>query len=317
MKHKRPQHRPQQTSLGLRIAGLVGVLIVAGAGSALLIRTRAAVFVASAEAETGLAAGTATTADSVAGASGGGTVRFGQPAGTGFPADQSAPPDLSMIPSTAKRTATLDYNTGDWSQWGDTYGHCPPTTTFAIDADVLRTPDSVGSARYMVSGVCDPIIGSGGVSRRSEHSSREQDEYVYEGDERWYYMAIKPAAGMPTPKYNYFLVTQWHPEGDGSPVFSINFHSSGTVDIGEDHKLVIGPLRKGVWTDYVLHVKHSRSPASGWLEAWENGVKTIQRTPFATMTDGSLWLKQGIYTSPKEGTARHELWHDGLTVWKP
>jgi len=320
MKHKRKQRQRGLWPANFRQPAVIVVAaLFVAAGLIWLGHSRAASYMASAEAESGTVAGKAAPQDGAAGASGSKAVLFGGPTGgSKFPQDQSAPPDLSMIPSTAKKVATLDMNSGDWSQWGDTYGYCPPTTNFKVDRNVLRTPDSVASAYYMLSGVCDTIEGSGGDgTRRSEHSSREQDEYVFEGDERYYYISIKPAADMPTPKYNYFLVSQWHPEGDGSPVFSINFHNSGTVDIGEDHKLIIGDLHKGVWTDYVIHVRHSQSSSNGWIEVWENGVKKIQKTGFATMTDGSLWLKQGIYSSPKEGSTKHEVWFDATPAWKP
>ena len=40
----------------------------------------------------------------------------------------------------------------------------------------------------------------------------------------------------------------------------------------------IGPVRRGQWVDYVLHVKFSRNAGSGFVEAWENGKQTVQRT---------------------------------------
>jgi len=232
-----------------------------------------------------------------------------------------------MIPATATKIACLDYDRPVSEQWGAYSGKCPPVTDFNLDHNNLRIPStdpSVNSMHYMVSGTCtkeDPIIGTGGISRRAEISSHVQPTDAVEGDERWYYLAIKPAADMPTPTANYFLVTQWHPKTNRSPTLSINFHNAGTVDIGEDHKLIIGPLRKGSWTDYVLHVKFSSSPlgykkGTGWVEAWENGVQTIQKTPFAALPDKSVFIKQGIYGAQGE-SGKQDVWHDGMTVWMP
>jgi len=229
-------------------------------------------------------------------------------------AAQDAGPDLSMIPSGATKIACLDYNFVDPDpplpfnrsdpktlnpfhlQWGEYYGMCPLTTYFKADSDInnLRTSDSRYSAHYLVSGICnkeDPIIGTGGISRRAEISSHVQPTDAIEGDERWYYLAIRPAlkdsANSPAPPNgNYFLVTQWHPKTNRSPALSINFHKpddlyqSGSADIGEDHKLIMGPLNNGVWTDYVLHVKFSQYPigqkkGTGWVEAWQNGHRTV------------------------------------------
>jgi hypothetical protein len=220
---------------------------------------------------------------------------------------------------------------------------------------MLRTSYSRYSAHYAVSGTCtkeDPIIGTGGISRRAEISSHVQSTDAVEGDERWYYLAIRPNVQLPVTG-NYFLVTQWHPKTNRSPALSINLHkpdsnfTSGSVDIGEGHKLIMGPLNNGVWTDYVLHVKFSQYPigqkkGTGWVEAWQNGHRTVcagsltvpptpcsptagsptdsdpakAPAPFAALPDKSVFIKQGIYADPnRQGT--DEVWHDGMTVWKP
>ena len=264
-----------------------------------------------------------------------------------------------MIPDTATKIACLDYDVPpltpptsptDWQQqWGAYSGSCPETTKFELDHTILRKPpkDSthyLNSMHYTVSGTCtkeDPIIGTGGISRRAEISSHVQATDAVEGDERWYYLAIRPEVGTLPPEVNYFLVTQWHPKTNRSPALSINFHQSD-VEIGETHDapLKLGSLKNGTWTDYVVHVKFSKyainkNQVTGWVEAWENGVKKVGGSspcvkppqvavlsqvscvvPFPALPDKSVFIKQGIYAD-MDATGTQQVWHDGMTVWKP
>src|SRR5690349_3098591 len=191
----------------------------------------------------------ATTAPVVCGAE---SPKAGSGVPGAFPGNKDADPDLTMIPDTATKIACLDYDVPpltpptsptDWQQqWGAYSGSCPETTKFELDHTILRKPpkDSthyLNSMHYTVSGTCtkeDPIIGTGGISRRAEISSHVQATDAVEGDERWYYLAIRPEVGTLPPEVNYFLVTQWHPKTNRSPALSINFHQSD-VEIGETH----------------------------------------------------------------------------------
>ena len=93
------------------------------------------------------------------------------------------------------------------------------------------------------------------------------------------------------------------------------------VDIGGDGVLTaprrtIGPIRRGEWVDYVLHVKFSRNATVGFVEAWENGLQTVPRTARANMVDSENYLKQGIYR-PSLSTTVVSLTLDGLRVTAP
>jgi hypothetical protein len=129
---------------------------------------------------------------------------------------------------------------------------------------------------------------------------------------------MKFPADFQDPTGVWFIVMQWY-AGAGSPPLAINISDQGTVDIGgdgvvDDRVRTIGPVRRGEWVDYTLHVMFSRSAAAGYVEAWENGKQSVDRTARATMTSGSVALKQGIYRDTGPPTS---LRIDGLRVTAP
>lgn len=123
------------------------------------------------------------------------------------------------------------------------------------------------------------------------------------------------------PTGGWFIVMQWHAGEGGSPALAINISDDGSVDIGGDGtdepELPIGPVHRGEWTDYVLHVKFSTDHDTGFVEAWENGERTVPRTPRTTMTTGENDLKMGIYRDEDVGDPPAEVLFSGLRVTGP
>jgi hypothetical protein len=124
---------------------------------------------------------------------------------------------------------------------------------------------------------------------------------------------------FPTPTGGWFIVMQWH-AGSGSPPLAITISSDDTVDIGGDGvdhpHLTLGPVRRGQWVDYTLHVKFSRNASTGFVEGWENGIQTVPKTNRATMSSEENYLKQGIYRDADDsGTS--VVWLTGLKVSAP
>jgi len=114
-------------------------------------------------------------------------------------------------------------------------------------------------------------------------------------------------------------VMQWH-AGSGSPPLAIDL-SQGGVDIGGDGtdapRRTIGPLRRGEWVNYVMHVGFSSDSSTGFVEAWENGKQTVRRTARATMSSGENYLKQGIYRDEESDDGPTEVQFAGLRVTGP
>jgi len=175
-------------------------------------------------------------------------------------------------------------------------------------------PDGGAFARFTVRD--GDSVDYGG--ERAEVRDDNAGATVHEGNERWYEWSMRVAEDLPKPSGRWFIVLQWH-AGDGSPPLAIDL-SKGSVDIGGDGvgapRHTIGPLRRGQWVRYVLHVRFSRTSGKGFVEAWENGVQTVTRTSRATMTSKENYLKQGIYRdTSSRGTAQIDF--DGLRVTGP
>lgn len=203
----------------------------------------------------------------------------------------------SPVPVGAQALFGDDFESGDLAKWGtcqgagDLNGDCAGLT---VDADGMGVVDDPGRGKVASFRITDGKSSEVG-GERSEVRESGDGIVTREGDERWYRFSIKFPADLPEPDGGWYIVMQWH-AGSGSPPLAIDI-SKGTVDLGGDGsdgpRATIGPLRRGEWVDYVLHVRFSRS--DGYVEAWENGVQTVQRTERATMSSDSNYFKMGIY----------------------
>ncbi len=213
-----------------------------------------------------------------------------------------------------------DYETGDFSQWGtcqsvDVNSDCGPNyPSMEIVTDDVR--QGKYAAHFIVNPGDEPDFGG----ERSEVKSSDPGAVTHEGDERWYEFSLKVGADFAPPEGWGLLLMQWHHGGDtGSPPLSLVVRSDGNlfldnqVDIGNTQE--IGPLPKGEWKDYVLHIKFSKDSSIGFVEAWENGQQVVPMTNRATMSTDENTLKQGVYRDSQSVT--HEAWWDGLRVTGP
>ena len=228
------------------------------------------------------------------------------------------------VPVGPRQMFVGDFETGDFRQWDVcqsklTNGRCSSLgrgnrAMSIVDAPAARQGNH--AARFTVRPGDVPNFGGG---ERSEVQSSAPGALVHEGDERWYEWSVQYPQDMPDVSGRYFIILQWH-SSSGSPPLAIDL-SRGSVDIGGDGvksapRRTIGPIRRGEWVDYVLHVKFSRNGGTGYVEAWENGRRTVPRTNRATMVDGENYLKQGIYRgSNSRGVV--SLTMDGLRVTAP
>jgi len=250
------------------------------------------------------------------------------------PAPKAAPKDTGTAPAPAsvgpprvpvgKRVVfAADYETGDFSQWGTCQsallnGSCAELGRGDRAMQVVEAPTPDGgryAARFIVRDGDIPDFGGG---ERAEVSENDAGALTREGDERWYEWSMRLPQGFRRPTGGWFIVMQWH-GGSGSPPLAIDL-SQGTVDVGGDGvdapRRTIGPVRRGEWVDYVLHVKFSRGNA-GFVEAWENGTRTVPRTNRPTMSSGENYLKQGIYRDEGAGDGPAEVQFTGLRVTAP
>jgi hypothetical protein len=235
-----------------------------------------------------------------------------------YPNDRGRP----VVPVGPRELFRGDYETGDFSQWdicqtATTNSRCSgfgrgDRTMRVVDDDVRQ---GRYAARFDVAPGDVPDFGGG---ERAEVRSDAPGAVVHEGDERWYQWSMKFPADFPNPTGVWFIVMQWH-AGSGSPPLAITVSNDGDVQIGGDGlrgepRRTLGPVRRGEWVDYTLHVRFSRSHDEGFVEGWENGVATVPRVARATMTSDENYLKQGVYRDT--GPATWVLL-DGLRITGP
>lgn len=242
------------------------------------------------------------------------------PNGSGAPAKPRAPKAPTV--AVGRQVVFLaDYETGDFSQWGTCQSAQMNGSCGKLAGDsamkIVRT-DSPGGKYAAQFTVRDGDVPEFGGGERSEVSEHNEGAETREGDERWYEWSMRLPEDFRAPGGGWFIVMQWH-AGSGSPPLAIDL-SQGNVDIGGDGtdapRRTIGPLRRGEWVNYVLHVKFSRSD-DGYVEAWENGKKTVPLFHRATMSSSENYLKQGIYRDDNAGDGTTQIEFGGLRVTAP
>lgn len=207
----------------------------------------------------------------------------------------------SVLPSGLSSLFNGDFDTGDFSQWTTcqsvfTNSSCSGYESEHYSMEIVPGRRDGFAAKFIVRPGDVPDFGGG---ERSEVSGHGDEAATREGDERWYQFSMRFDEDFPEPADgSWFIVMQWH-SGSGSPPLALNISPDLTVDIGGDGvdfpERSIGPVRRGEWVDYTLHVGFSQDSDSGFVEAWENGVQTVERYNRATMSSDENYLKMGIY----------------------
>ncbi len=113
-------------------------------------------------------------------------------------------------------------------------------------------------------------------------------------------------------------ILQWKNEGTGSPPIQMKIE-------GDEIGLSGGPqvnwrwpwktsLERGKWLDFTVRMKWSSDPQVGWVEAWYEGEKALERQSMATLYPGlKNYLKMGLYRDSSISQTG-VIFHDGLTV---
>jgi hypothetical protein len=132
------------------------------------------------------------------------------------------------------------------------------------------------------------------------------------GSDYWYGFSINvPKQWKRDPKGS--ILAQWHAlvtrKVDNYPVVSLylindswqvrlNWNGKGDTSAGpgwHNKTFPVGPARKAVWTDWVVHAKWSYR-STGLLEVWHNGTKVISHHgPNEYVNQTGPYFKMGIY----------------------
>ncbi|HWT26021.1 MAG TPA: heparin lyase I family protein [Solirubrobacteraceae bacterium] len=150
-----------------------------------------------------------------------------------------------------------------------------------------------------------------------------------EGDDRYFAFSTRFAPNFPTVR-TWQVIAQWKSTGDGSPPVGMFAGSHGAPRIqlgaagwpggGSDQVLDLGPLERGKWIDWVVHIKFSARPQRSLVEVWRDGSLVARsdgwrpsfRGERAGSRGGTLragrtsYLKVGLYRDP--GIAQTARW---------
>ncbi|WP_205522780.1 polysaccharide lyase [Myxococcus eversor] len=151
------------------------------------------------------------------------------------------------------------------------------------------------------------------------NSSGNRNELVYqgrekEGSEYYYRWKVMFATDFPSVD-TWQLFTQWHHDGCcGSP--PLEFYVRGEelrMALNSDSTIPWrGKLQRGVWHEFILHVKWSAKASTGFVELWHNKEKVLAKRSAATMYAGqNNYLKLGLYRSDTVKPVG-VLYHDGF-----
>lgn len=235
----------------------------------------------------------------------------------------SAPPQ-DGVPVGSRVVFTGNYDTGNLSQWWtlQARGFSEFPGLYCSYSACVRDggPAHATAARYEVRDGDIPPFGGGERAEVRTGDGVTSGAYVVEGDERWYEMSVKFDETFRNPRlksYGWFIIMQWFP-GNNSPPLTLQVSTTNMLVLGGDgvprsYHRDIGPVRPGVWVDYVLHVKFSNDPAVGYAEVWQDGQPAVARYSRPTMNSPRSYLKQGIYRDA-ESAGSQVVWHDGLRV---
>ena len=210
-----------------------------------------------------------------------------------------------------------DLETGDISQW---------SSSQKVSADRLQVvADPVRQGRYALKTTVyqydDPINSSG---NRNELVRMTREPV---GSEYFYRFGVLFATSYPLAN-TWQLFAQWHHEGSGgSPPLEFTVYGDYIELVTQSAppnqvKTVHwrGPLARGTWHDFVLHVKWSPDKTVGFIELYHNDLSTpaLPKRAVATQFPNQLnYLKAGLYRNESiapVGVVYHDGWVMGRTL---
>src|SRR5207302_836993 len=159
----------------------------------------------------------------------------------------------------------------------------------------------------------DINIAGSGANDRADLVLARSSTYCNQGqDEWWAHSLMFPPGYVPPPVasvWNWGALFDFHNSspGGGQPNFMVyatptglELHMAGgpnTVNLPSDpgyYSIVIGPITKNVWYDFVYHVKWS-SGADGLFQAWLNGQQVMNYSGANLYVGQSCYLKIANY----------------------
>ena len=195
---------------------------------------------------------------------------------------------LAATPSLAAVQWVGDFESGNLNQWTGT--QVVSTDRLSIVADPVN--QGKFALRVLVKQGDDPINASGNRNELFQVGRTE------EGTEAYYRWSTMFAPNFPSAD-EWQLFAQWHQPEDccGSPPIQFYVHGEElrfTVSTNQT-EVWRAPLQRGVWHDFILHVRFSDNPKVGFVELWYDGQHVVPKTFAATRANA--YLKLGLYRS--------------------
>ncbi|MGA5466560.1 polysaccharide lyase [Mycobacterium sp. NPDC050041] len=237
-----------------------------------------------------------------------------------------------IVPPTAKRLFTGDYNTGNFTQWAMLQAkgiNAPAPANYCTYSACVRN-GGLGhetAARFEVRDGDVPPFGGGERAEVTPGAwyAPSAGAFVKEGDERWYSFSMKFDEGFQNPRHgpdSWFMVSQWFPQQGGAPALTLQVTQDNYLELGGagaavPYRRKISPVKPGEWVDYVVHVKFSEDPNVGYAEVYENGKLVVEKhyRPTLVAGGGGAYYKQGVYRDA-ESAGTQVVWHDGLVIYE-
>lgn len=203
-----------------------------------------------------------------------------------------------------------NFETADLSQW---------SSTQMVSADRLQVVDwPVREGRYALRALVvqgdDPIGASGNRNELVSMTLEEPgSEYYY----RWSTMFDESFPSAAT----WQVFTDWHHTGccGSAPVEFYVLGEEIRLQAGGDTVWSTGLVR-GIWNDFVFHVRWSEDPGEGFIELYHNGQLVLPLLSIATQYPGMRnYLKQGLYRDSRiseDGIVYHDAMIQATEWWE-
>jgi hypothetical protein len=229
------------------------------------------------------------------------------PAPSPTPAPTPAPP---VVQPTALFVG--DFETANLGQWSSAQ-QCAPNTQISVTTSPRRQGNYAGKMAVNGAGTC-----FNDQSWRAELESMNKYQ-VTEGADRYYGWSTYFDSNFPnitTSDHCNFM--QWKDASGGPPLAmscrlnKIHFDYTPGATCGFS-----SPIVRGGWNDFVLHIKHSTSASTGYIEFWHKApneaaiTKKVNRCAATTLGPAPNYLKQGLYRGNQTGGSA-TVYQDGL-----
>lgn len=222
------------------------------------------------------------------------------------PAAPPAPAAPAIPPAPTVGDWQGNFETGDISQWDLVQRVASDRIT--ISQDQVREGNY--SARFEVR----PGDNIGDTAPRAELGAFLGE---HENEERYYrwYTYFDPS--FPTSYKNSFVTfTQWRAMDESDDLTSFMVWGD-KIQLRQEGTRWSAPLVKGVWHEFIYHVKWSPDPDVGFVELWYDGELVMEKNHVNTMSGEpgagvQNYVKQGLYKADEIPTG--VVYHDGFVT---